>query len=117
MRYLFLLFLIIVSCNSQVDDLTILGTWTMDQDTVKYPKGGAMDKITFLENDSLRVDLSWDGKLIEQYIGKYSWNKKEKQLTTEINSEKRQFDIILHTANQISLKDEKNKIIENYKRL
>ena len=89
----------------------------MDQDTTKYSKGGFLDKLIFLPNDSLKIESSFDGKLLEQSAGTYLWNRKDRLLTIEVSGEQRQFEIIKLSESQMSLKDEKNKVIENYKRL
>ena len=114
--YVFCLILV-VSCHQNSKEASILGSWTMDQDTVKYSKGGFLDKLTFLPNDSLKIEATLDGKLLELNAGIYSWNKRDRILTTEVSGEKRQFEIIKLSDSRMSLKDEKNKVVENYKRL
>ena len=113
----FLGLILLLSCQSSPGEASIVGSWTMDQDTVKYPKGTMLDKLIFLPNDSLRIEATWDGKMIEQRTGTYSWKKKERLLFTEVIEEKRQFEITKLTDSQMSLTDHQHKVIENYRRL
>jgi hypothetical protein len=118
MRFLIIyLLLVFVSCKSSTSKEELLGTWTTDQDVSKYPQNGVSDKMTFLANDSFKVEMFWNDKLHESFVGGYTLDEKQKLITTKVGSVVTQSEIIQLTKDKLSIKQENTKTISNYKRL
>lgn len=113
------LFLLIVfaSCKSSISKEKLLGTWTIDQDASKYPKNGVIDKMTFLANDSFKVEIFRNDKLKESFAGEYTVDEGRKVITTKVGSVETQSEILEITKDRLSLKQENTKTISNYRRL
>ena len=118
MRVLVLfLLLVFVSCKSSTSKEKLLGTWTTDQDESKYPKNGVSDKITFLANDSFKVEMFWNDKLQESFAGEYTLDEKQKLIITKVGSVVTQSEILELTKDRLSINQENTKTISNYRRL
>jgi hypothetical protein len=118
MRVLVLyLLLVFVSCKSSTSKENLLGSWTTDQDESKYPKNGISDKMTFLANDSFRVEMFWNDKLHESFVGGYTLDEKQKLITTKVGSVVTQSEILELTKDRLSIKQQNTKTISNYRRL
>lgn len=111
------LFSVFVSCKSSSIKEELLGTWTTDQDESKYPKNGVLDKLTFLANDSFKVEMFLNNKLHDSFAGRYTLDEKRKLITTKVGSVVTHSEIIELTDNRLSTKQANTKTISNYRRL
>lgn len=111
------LLLVFVSCKSSTRKEKLLGTWTTDQDESKYPKNGISDKMTFFANDSFKVEMVWNGKFHESFVGEYTLDEKQKLITTKVGSVVTHSEIIELTKDRLSIKQENTRTISNYRRL
>ncbi|MEJ8844477.1 hypothetical protein WG954_18940 [Lacibacter sp. H375] len=118
MRFLIILLLsFFVSCKFKIDTNDVLGSWTIEQDELKYPKTGFSDKATFFPNDSLRVEMFRDGKLDQFFVGTYKMDNERNTITTKLDTLEVEFEIVTLSEKKLVLKDRKRKTITNYKRL
>lgn len=116
---IFVLYLLLVftSCKSGINKEKLLGSWAMEQDESKYPKNGVSDRLTFLANDSFKVEFYLNGKLQESFSGKYRLDEERKIIFMKIDTMEFQSEIIELTNNRLSTKNEEMRSISNYKRL
>ena len=104
-----------ISCNESIIEKDILGSWTIDQDEVKYPKSNLIDTMTFFDNGTYTIKVYVDGKLNESFSGNYKIDGKNKIISTVIDSVEYQNKIIILSKKKLSIKRERT--IINYRRL
>jgi hypothetical protein len=111
------LLLVFASCKASTSKEKLPGSWTTDQDESNYPKNGVSDKMTFFANDSFKVEIFWNDRLQESFVGRYTLDDKQELITTKVGSVVTESEILELTKDRLSIKQKNTKTISNYRRL
>jgi hypothetical protein len=78
--------MLILSChNDDIDYHLLMGSWKL-RDVKDMTGENITDKVTFFAHDSVSIEIFSDGKLLQEYSGKYKVQEKNKVLTIKYGS-------------------------------
>jgi hypothetical protein len=105
------------SCKSEVDKKSLYGSWTLEN--VVNNSGNKMhDKVTFLRNDSVTIEIFVNDSLFHNYKGRYRLETNSKLLVTQLDTfPETKFEVVKLTDRNLELKRLQTNKVDRYKRL
>lgn len=113
-----LLFFVLIysmnSCAEKQNSNFLIGSWKL-RDVVNNTGQNVSDKMTFFENDSISIEILQDGKVIEQYSGKFQLDTVRNELTAIYrDSIATTFQIELLSESELELYNPNTKRVDRY---